>query len=271
MLTLAHWVVSAFHLSRSMELPKNSFKTKLRGGDQQIGLWCTLPGSYVAELLAGAGFDWMLLDTEHSPGDPLTVYAQLQAIAAYGVSPVVRPAANDITLIKRFLDLGAQTLLIPYIQTAEEARQCVAATRYPPDGVRGVSAVTRATRFGRVKGYGKRAEEELCLLVQVETSEALDRVEEIAMVAGIDGVFIGPGDLAASLGYVGQPDHPDVKAAISDAISRIRACGKPVGILTSNSSYAKQCIDMGTTFTAVGVDASLLANATDLLRREFNS
>src|SRR6185436_9489069 len=157
-----------------MDLPQNHFKRALAEGRQQIGLWCSLPGAYVAEAVAGSGFDWLLFDTEHSPGDPLTVLAQLQAAAPYPVSAVVRPASNDAVLIKRFLDLGAQTLLIPYVQSADEAKSAVAAMRYPPEGVRGVSGVTRATRFGRVAGYARRAHEELCLLVQIETEEALD-------------------------------------------------------------------------------------------------
>jgi 4-hydroxy-2-oxoheptanedioate aldolase len=252
-----------------MELPFNRFKRALSEGRQQVGLWCSLPGGYVAEALAGAGFDWMLLDTEHSPGDPLTVLEQLQAVAPYDVAPVVRPVTNDAALIKRFLDLGAQSLLIPYVQNAEEARRAVAATRYPPAGIRGVSALTRATRFGRVGGYGKRAAEQLCLLVQVETQEALDHLEEIAAVDGIDGVFVGPGDLAASFGLIGELGHATVKAAIEDAIRRIRACGKPAGILTGDAAYAKHCIALGTTFTAVGVDAGLLTRNAEALCKQF--
>ena len=179
-------------------LPHNHFKQALLDGRQQIGLWCSLPGPYVAEAMAGSGFDWMLFDTEHSPGDPVTVLAQLQAVAPYPVSPVVRPASNDAVLIKRFLDIGAQTLLIPYVQNVAEAKAAVAAMRYPPAGIRGVAASTRATRFGRVADYGKRAHEQLCLLVQVETRAALDQLAGIANVDGVDGVFIGPGDLAAS-------------------------------------------------------------------------
>ena len=175
------------------------------------------------------------------------------------MSAVVRPASNDTVVIKRFLDLGAQTLLIPYVQSAEEARHAVAAMRYPPDGVRGVSAVTRATRFGRVEAYAKRAAEELCLLVQVETQEALDALEAIAAVDGVDGVFVGPGDLAASLGHAGQTMHPTVVAAVEDAIRRVRACGKPAGILTPDNAFAARCIELGTLFTAVGVDAAMLA------------
>lgn len=237
-----------------MQLPRNAFKRGLAEGRQQIGLWCSLPGAYSAELVAGSGFDWLLLDTEHSPSDPLTVLPQLQAIAAYQVSPIVRPANNDVVLIKRFLDLGAQSLLIPYVQNVEEARRAVAAMRYPPEGVRGVSAVTRATRFGRVPGYAKSAASELCLLVQVETREALLSLEAIAAVDGVDGVFIGPGDLAASLGHAGEPGHAEVKAAVEDAIRRLRAIGKPAGVLTPDESFAARCIELGTTFTAVGVD-----------------
>lgn len=254
-----------------MNLPENHFKRALREGRQQIGLWCSLPGSYAAEAVAGSGYDWLLFDTEHSPGDPLTVLAQLQAVAPYDVSAVVRPASNDTVLIKRFLDLGAQTLLIPYVQNAQEARAAVAAMRYPPDGIRGVSGLTRATRFGRIPGYGKRAAEELCLLVQVETREALDQLEAIAAVEGVDGVFIGPADLAASLGHVGDPGHPDVVAAVEDAIRRLRAAGKPAGILTPDTGFAKRCIEIGTIFTAVAIDAGILARGTEAVARQFKT
>ena len=253
----------------AMELPVNAFKRALAKGQQQVGLWCSLPGAYVTEALAGSGFDWLLLDTEHSPGDPLTVLNQLQAVAPYPVSAVIRPASNDSVLIKRFLDLGAQTLLIPYVQNANEAKHAVAAMRYPPQGIRGVSALTRATRFGRVAGYAKRAHEELCLLVQIETREALDDLEAIASVDGVDGVFIGPGDLAASLGRVGELAHPEVKNAIEDAIRRVRSCNKPAGILTGDAGFAKRCIELGTTFTAVGVDAGILVRATEALAQQF--
>lgn len=252
-----------------MNLPENAFKRALRDNRQQIGLWCSLPGAYAAEAVAGSGFDWLLFDTEHSPGDPLTVLAQLQAVAPYPVSAVVRPASNDTVLIKRLLDFGAQTLLIPYVQTADEARAAVAAMRYPPAGIRGVSGVTRATRFGRIPDYGRRAAEELCLLVQVETGEAMAQLEEIAAVEGVDGVFIGPADLAASLGHVGEPGHPDVVALIEDGIRRIRACGKPAGILTPDNACAARCIELGTLFTAVGVDATMLVRASESLARQF--
>ena len=252
-----------------MDLPQNQFKRALREGRQQIGLWCTLPGAYIAEAVAGSGFDWLLFDTEHSPGDPLTVLEQLQAVAPYPVSAVVRPASNDTVLIKRFLDVGAQTLLIPYVQSVEEAQSAVAAMRYPPAGVRGVAGVTRATGFGRIPNYAKRAHEELCLLVQIETQDALDRLEAIAAVDGVDGVFIGPADLAASLGHAGELGHPKVKATVEDAIRRIRACGKPAGILTPDNAFAARCIELGTTFTAVGVDAAMIARVTEALAKQF--
>jgi 4-hydroxy-2-oxoheptanedioate aldolase len=252
-----------------MNLPENRFKHAIRQGRQQIGLWCSLPGTYAAEAVAGSGFDWLLFDTEHSPGDPLTVLAQLQAVAPYDVSPVVRPASNDAVLIKRFLDVGAQTLLVPYVQSAEEARRAAAAMRYPPDGIRGVAGLTRATRFGRVEGYAKRAAGELCLLVQVETREALDALEAIAAVDGVDGVFIGPADLAASLGYPGEPGNPAVVAAIEDAIARVRACGKPAGILTPDPAFAARCIELGTVFTAVAIDLGILARQSEAIARRF--
>jgi 4-hydroxy-2-oxoheptanedioate aldolase len=252
-----------------MELPQNRFKRALAEGRQQIGLWCTLSTAYAAEALAGSGYDWLLLDTEHSPGDVDTVMAQLQAVAPYPVAPVVRPAANDTVLIKRHLDVGAQTLLIPYVQSVEEAQAAVAAMRYPPEGVRGVSALTRATRFGRVEDYARRAAEELCLIVQIETGLALERLEAIAAVEGVDAVFIGPADLGASLGHVGEPGHPVVVAAVEDAIRRLAAVGKPSGILTGDVAFARRCISLGTRFTAVGIDVALLVRASEALARQF--
>lgn len=253
----------------ALELPRNRFKHELLAGRQQIGLWCSLPGSYAAEAVAGAGYDWLLFDTEHSPGDPLTVLPQLQAVAPYDVSAVVRPASNDVVLIKRFLDFGAQTLLIPYVQNAEEAAAAVAATRYPPAGVRGVSGLTRATRFGRIPGYAKRAAEELCVLVQIETVEALQQIERIAGVEGVDGLFVGPADLAASLGYAGEPGHPSVEAEVVAAIGRIRAAGKPAGILTPDEAFARRCIEAGSSFTAVAIDAGILARGTEAVAARF--
>ncbi len=252
-----------------MDVPVNKFKAKLRARQSQVGLWCGLPGSYAAEIVAPAGFDWLLFDTEHSPSDVLTVLPQLQAVAAYDVAPVVRPAANDPVLIKRFLDIGVQTLLIPYVQNAAEAKAAVDATRYPPEGIRGVSALTRATRFGRVKNYAQQAAHELCVLIQVETREALDHIEAMASIDGVDGIFIGPADLAASFGYAGQPGHPEVVEAIEKAITLLNRLGKPAGILTPDEKFAARCMELGTLFTAVGVDVAVLARGAEALAGRF--
>ena len=252
-----------------MDLPKNNFKHAIRAGRQQIGLWVSLANSYSAELVAGSGFDWLVLDGEHSPNAPTTVISQLQAVAAYPVSAIVRPAWNDKVLIKRYLDIGAQSLLIPYVQNANEAAEAVAAIRYPTRGVRGVAGVTRASRFGRVADYAKRAEEELCLLVQIETREGLESLEAIAKTDGVDGVFIGPADLAAALGHLGNQQHPEVQSAIQDAIKRIRGLGKPAGILATDEASTRRYIEWGTTFTAVGLDAMVLARETEKLAAKF--
>ena len=253
-----------------MNLPINRFKQRLLAGETQIGLWCTLSSPYAAEAVAGSGFDWLLLDTEHSPGGVETTLAQLQAVAAYPVSPIVRPAENDPVLIKKYLDIGAQTLLVPFVQTPEEAAAAVAAMRYAPAGIRGVAGTTRATRFGRVKDYFARAHEELCLLVQVETREALGRLEEIASVPGVDGVFIGPNDLAASLGHIGEQNHPEVVAAIEDAIARLKTIGKPSGIYSAPDT-ARRYLDLGMVFAAVGGDAGILVKGADALAASFKS
>jgi len=252
-----------------MDLPKNNFKHAIRAGKQQIGLWVSLANPYSAEVVAGSGFDWLVLDGEHSPNAPTTVISQLQAVAAYPVSAIVRPAWNDKVLIKRYLDIGTQSLLIPYVQNANEAAEAVAAIRYPTRGVRGVAGVTRASRFGRVADYAKRAEEELCLLVQIETREGLDNLDAIAKTDGIDGVFIGPADLAAALGHLGNQQHPEVQSAIQDAIKRIRGLGKPAGILATDEASTRRYIEWGTVFTAVGLDAMVLARETEKLAAKF--
>jgi 4-hydroxy-2-oxoheptanedioate aldolase len=252
-----------------MDLPVNRFKQGLREGRQQIGLWNSIPGGLVAEALAGCGFDWVVIDTEHSPTDVPDVLGMLQAMAPYPVSVVVRPAGHDPVVIKRLLDFGAQTLLIPYVQSAEEARALVAAVRYAPRGVRGVAGLTRASRFGAVADYTARADAGICLLVQVETALALTRIEEIAGVDGVDGLFIGPADLATSMGHPGQPSHPDVVAAIEDAVRRITAAGKPAGILTLDPAFAQACMGWGTTFTAVGMDLALMLHGARALATRF--
>lgn len=251
---------------------RNHFKHALREQRAQIGLWSTLPFPYVSELLAGSGFDWLMLDTEHTASDPVLMQQQLQAVDAErnGItSAVVRPAWNDTVLVKRYLDIGAQSLLFPFVQTPEEATAAVAATRYPPGGVRGMGGTMRASRFGRDTNYVRDAESELCVLVQLETEEALERLEEIAAVDGVDGIFIGPADLSASMGVAGDLHHPRVRAAIDDAIRRIRACGKAPGILMLDEKRAQECLDLGALFVAVGTDQVLLRKSADDLARRF--
>lgn len=254
-----------------MELPKNNFKHGLARGELQIGLWCSLCSSIAAELVSHSGYDWLLLDTEHSPNEVPDLLGQLQAVATGTASAIVRPAWNDTVLIKRVLDIGAQSVLLPYVQNADEARRAVAATRYPPKGVRGVTASGRAARYGRVTDYLKRADEEICVLVQAETRVALDNIEAIAAVDGVDGVFIGPSDLAASLGHIGQPGHPVVQAALKEAVDRLKKAGKPAGILTANEDEAKRYIEWGYLFVAVGSDIGLLAKNADTLARRFKA
>ena len=254
-----------------MDLPVNQFKRGIKASKPQIGLWSSLSSHYSVEVIAGSGFDWLLLDTEHSPNDLENVVTQLQAASAYPTTAIVRPAWNDMVLIKRFLDVGVQTLLIPYVQTPEEAAQAVAYTRYPLRGVRGVAGTTRATRFGRVKDYFKRAEEELCVLVQVETRLGLDNLEAIANTDGVDGVFIGPADLSAGLGHLGDMTHPEVKKAIDDAIGRIRKSGKAPGILTGVEAEARHYLEIGCLFVAVGADVGLLARESEKLCAKFKS
>ena len=254
-----------------MELPQNPFKRALKAGKPQIGLWSTLSSSYTVEAVAGAGFDWLLLDSEHSPVDIENLLTQLQAAAPYASHPIVRIPWNDMVNTKRVLDIGAQTLLVPYVQTSEEARSAVASTRYPPAGVRGVAGTTRATRFGRVKEYAKRAHEEICVLVQVETQSALGSIEAICAVDGVDGVFIGPADLHASMGHAGETANAKVKPLIDDAIRRIRKAGKAPGILTPNEADARHWLECGALFVAVGSDAGILARGADALAAKFKS
>ena len=254
-----------------MELPQNTFKRALKAGKAQIGLWSSLSSNYTVEVIAGAGFDWILLDMEHSPNDLESALTQLQAAAPYPSHPVVRVPWNDMVSIKRLLDIGAQSLLVPYVSTPAEARQAVSYTRYPPAGVRGVAGTTRATRFGRVKDYARRAQEEICLLVQVETQQALDSIEAICGTDGVDGVFIGPADLHASLGYPGEIANPKVKPLIDDAIRRIRKAGKAPGILTPSEADARHWLECGALFVAVGADVGILARGAEALAAKFKS
>lgn len=254
-----------------MDLTINQFKHALLAGEQRVGLWLGLADAYCAEICAGAGFDWLLLDGEHAPNDIRSLLAQLQALAAYPAShPVVRLPWGDAVQIKQVLDIGAQTLLVPMVESAEQARQLVQATRYPPEGKRGVgSALARASRWNGIPGYLTHADEQICLLVQLETRSALENLEAIAAVEGVDGLFIGPADLAASLGHRGNPGHPEVQAVIEQAIARIRATGKPAGILSADETLARRYLKLGCGFVATGVDTSLLAKATRTLAQRF--
>jgi 4-hydroxy-2-oxoheptanedioate aldolase len=254
-----------------MDLPANRFKARLARGEVQYGLWSTIPDPSAVEALAGAGFDWMVLDTEHTAVEVSAVLPLLQAMAPYPTAAVVRPWVNDTALIKRHLDQGAQTLLLPYIQSRAEAEAAVAAVRYPPRGARGVAGTMRAAGYGRVAGYHAKADAEICLLLQVETALALTRLEEIATVDGVDGIFFGPADLSASMGHLGQTGHPEVRGAILDAIARLTRLGVPAGILTQDADFARATIDAGARFVALAVDMALLVRAADALIGRFRA
>lgn len=254
-----------------MNLPKNKFKSGLQSADLQIGLWSVLASNIVAEVIGDSGFDWVLLDTEHSPNETPNLVAQMQAMATGTASVIVRPAWNDPVLIKRILDIGAQSILVPFVQNAEEAQAAVAATRYPPQGIRGVTGSGRAAGYGRVKDYLHTAANEIAVVVQIETGSALDKIESIAAVEGVDAVFIGPSDLSASLGHIGNPKHEDVQSALKTAVDKLSEMNKPAGILAFNPDDAKRYIDWGYRFLAVGSDLSVLANGTQALAERFRS
>lgn len=254
-----------------MKMPVNHFKQALIEKRPQIGLWLGLCSPYSAELLAGTGFDWLLIDGEHAPNDLQTILGQLQAIAPYPSHPIVRPPWNDPVRIKQLLDIGAQTLLLPMVQTANEAKLAVEATRYPPNGIRGVgSALARASRWNRVEDYLTQADEQMCVLVQIETHRGITNLPKILEIQGVDGVFIGPADLSADMGYPGQPNHPEVKQAIEYAISLIAAADKAPGILMAAPDMAHHYLSLGALFVAVGVDTTLLGKAAETLAKQFH-
>jgi 4-hydroxy-2-oxoheptanedioate aldolase len=255
-----------------METPQNTFKQALARGRAQIGLWLGLADGYAAELCASAGFDWLLIDGEHAPNDLRSTLASLQAVAAYPTHPVVRLPHADTVLIKQVLELGATTLLLPMVESAEQARSIVRATRYPPDGVRGVgSGLARSSRWMAYPRYLHEANERICVLVQVESVDALAQIDAIAAVDGVDGVFIGPADLAASMGHLGEPGHRAVRDAVEAGVARIRAAGKAPGILCADETLARHYLAIGVRFVAVGSDATLLAQATRALAARFKT
>lgn len=253
-----------------MDMPRNVFKLRLKEGRLQVGLFVALINPLSMEILAATGFDWLLIDGEHAPNTPASVMPQLQAAAAYPVQLVVRPANHDAALIKQYLDIGAQTLLVPMVETAAEAEALVCAIHYPPRGIRGVgTSLARAAGWGGVKDYASRADEEICLIVQVESRQGLANLDAILRVEGVDGVFIGPADLAASMGLIGQSQHPEVKTAIEAALRRIAAGGKAAGVFVTGQDLAQHYRNCGASFLAVGGDVTLLRNAAAKLASSF--
>ncbi|MEM1285367.1 MAG: HpcH/HpaI aldolase/citrate lyase family protein [Pseudomonadota bacterium] len=241
--------------------PVNAFKARLLAGETQFGLWMSIPSPVTAEALSLVGFDWMLFDSEHAAVEVASLQPLLQAASAGQSALAARPAWNDKVLIKKLLDIGAQTLLIPFVQNAEEAQAAVRATRYPPDGIRGVAGATRASRYGQAHNYLSQANDEICVLVQVETKEALDNLEAITAVPGVDGVFVGPSDLSASLGHLGSPGAEPVQAILKELATRIAACRKAPGILATNPEDANRYREWGYRFIASSVDLGLLVDS----------
>jgi 4-hydroxy-2-oxoheptanedioate aldolase len=247
-----------------------SFKDRLTAPRPQIGMWVASASAYCAEICAGSGLDWLLIDTEHAPNDLSSVLSQLQAVAAYPIEPVVRPAVGDPVLIKQLLDIGAQSLLVPMVDTADQARALVRAVRYPPAGERGVgSALARASRWNRTAGYLDSADAAVTLVVQVESRRGLDQLAAIAAVDGVDAVFLGPADLAASLGHLGQQEHPEVVSTVEAAITAVAAAGKPVGVNAFGLATARRYVDAGCNFILVGADVTLLARGSEELARTW--
>lgn len=255
-----------------MPAAQNLFKQALSKGDRLIGCWSSFGEAVTAEIMGSAGFDWLVIDGEHAPNDIRSMRDQLMALAASPTHPVVRVPVGDTALIKMVLDIGAQTILVPMVNSAEQARELVRACRYPPEGVRGVgAAAARATGYGSVTDYIQSADDQICLLVQVENRAGMTALYEILSVEGVDGVFIGPADLSADMGFPGKSDAPEVQAAISDAIARIKAAGKAPGILATNDIARQAYMDMGAQFLAVGIDVMLLTQAARALAAEWTA
>ncbi|HUH41231.1 MAG TPA: HpcH/HpaI aldolase/citrate lyase family protein [Castellaniella sp.] len=256
-----------------MPVIHNEFKAALhQGGDARIGLFLGLCDAYSAELLSGAGFDWLLIDAEHGPNDTRTVLAQLQALQGRGVDTLVRLVDHDPARIKQMLDIGARTLLVPMVDSAEQARALVRATRYPPQGIRGVgTALARAAGWNGVPDYLQWANQEICLIVQAESQASLDALDDILAVEGVDAVFIGPSDLAASMGYLGQSNHPAVQAAVLGGIQKIAHSGKAAGVFATQLEAARAYCQAGARFVALGTDTLLLSHAAQGLVHAFHA
>jgi len=255
-----------------MPVPENHFKRALATGQVQFGCWLGLADSFSAELMSQAGFDWLVIDGEHAPNDLRSTLAQLQVVAASDAHAVVRVPVGETYMLKQVLDAGAQTVLVPMVETADQARQLVRDVTFPPHGDRGVGyALGRASRFGTIADYGTAADAQICLLVQVENRRGLAALEEILAVDGVDGVFIGPADLAADMGHIGNADHPDVQAVIMDALARIRAAGKAPGILSTQDKMTNDALEAGAQFVAVGADVLLLGATARALAAKWQA
>ena len=245
-----------------MPAPINTFKKALADGETLFGCWMSIAEGYTAEIMGSAGFDWLLIDGEHSPNDIRSIRDQMIALKGSASHPVVRVPVGETWIIKQVLDVGAQTVLVPMVETAAQARELVRACHYPPAGTRGVGyAVGRVSDFGQMENYGPTANAQISLLVQVENKTGLDNLDDILAVEGVDGVFIGPADLSASMGYLGQTGHPDMRATILQALKRISDSGKAAGILTTDDSMIQASLEAGARFVAVAMDIGLLLNS----------
>ena len=249
----------------------NKFRADLRAGKLLIGCWSSLASPVTAEILGLAGFDWLLMDGEHAPNEATTFVTQLMALKDSISAPVVRPPWNDPVMLKRLLDIGFYNFLIPLVGTAEEAQRAVGATRYPPQGFRGISVAQRSNKYGTVKDYFKEVNDNICMLVQIESKEGIDNIDAICEVEGVDGIFIGPSDFSAAVGYLGQPNHPDVQSGMKHVMDRAKAHKKPIGILAPVEADARRYIEMGATFVAVGSDLGVLRMQTQALRDKFKT
>ena len=247
----------------------NQFRRDIIAGKTLIGCWCSLASPITTEVLGLAGFDWILMDGEHSPNDVLSFIPQLMALKDSASAPVVRPQWNDTVEIKRLLDAGFYNFLIPFVQSGEEAKCAVAATRYPPEGVRGVSVAQRSNHYGTVKDYLKIINDNITVMVQIENRKGIAALDEICAVPGVDGIFIGPSDLAAAYGHLGNALHPEVQEAMQTVFARAKAHGKPIGILAPAEADARRYIEMGATFIAVGSDLGAFRAATQALRDKY--
>lgn len=249
----------------------NRFRTDLVAGTRLIGCWASLGSPITTEVLGVAGFDWILLDAEHAPNDVLTLVPQLMALKDSVSAPVVRPPSNDVVVIKRLLDAGFHNFLVPFVESAEDARRAVAATRYPPAGVRGVSVSQRSNRYGSVPDYFKVVNDNIAVMVQIESRAGVAAAASIAAVDGVDGLFIGPSDLAAAFGFLGNAGHPEVWEAMSRVFAAAKAAGKPMGILAPVEADARRYLELGATFVAVGSDLGVLRMATQALNDRYRA